>query len=119
MPVQARTAEKRSIEIDDLVEQLIKHPLYSRINSLNGVRTFMRSHVFCVWDFQSLLKSLQGSLTCVNLPWLPTADPNARRLVNEIVLDEESDEMPDGGYLSHFELYINAMEECGADPGPI
>ena len=76
--------------------------------------------MFCVWDFQSLLKSLQRSLTSVNIPWLPTADPNAQaRLINEIVLDEESNEMPDGGYLSHFELYINAMNECGADVGPI
>ena len=79
----------------------------------------MASHVFCVWDFQSLLKALQRNLTCVELPWLPSGDPLARRLINEIVLDEESDEMPGGGYLSHFELYLNAMDACGADTGPI
>jgi hypothetical protein len=79
----------------------------------------MQSHVFCVWDFQSLLKALQRHLTCVELPWLPTADGEARRLINEIVLDEESDLMPDGGYLSHFELYLRAMEQCGANSEPI
>jgi hypothetical protein len=79
----------------------------------------MRTHVFCVWDFQSLLKALQRALTCVDVPWLPTADPAARRLVNEIVLDEESDAVPGGGHLSHFELYVQAMREAGADTAPI
>ncbi len=79
----------------------------------------MRSHVFVVWDFQSLLKALQREVTCVQVPWLPTTDPEARRFVNEIVLDEESDEAPGGGFVSHFELYLQAMQDCGADTRPI
>lgn len=79
----------------------------------------MKAHVFAVWDFQSLLKALQGLVTCVDVPWLPTADPETRRLVNEIVLDEESDLAPGGGYLSHFEIYLEAMRECGGDTDPI
>ena len=71
------------------------------------------------WDFQSLLKALQRCMTCVEVPWFPTADPAARRLVNEIVLDEESDTVPGGIFLSHFELYLQAMQDCGADTGPI
>ena len=93
--------------------------MYRRISNDDALRHFMASHVFCVWDFQSLLKSLQRHLTCVEVPWLPTDDPEARRLINEIVLDEESDAMPDGGYLSHFELYLQAMGQCRADRGPI
>jgi hypothetical protein len=34
------------------------------------------------------------------------------------VLDEESDDI-DGEYLSHFELYLRAMDEVGADTAPI
>jgi hypothetical protein len=79
----------------------------------------MASHVFAVWDFQCLLKALQQQVTCVRVPWLPTPDPAARRLINEIVLDEESDEAPEGGYLSHFELYVLAMTRAGADTQPI
>ena len=103
------------INTTELVDQLISHSLYDELRDEESLRIFMRSHVFCVWDFQSLLKALQRLVTCVEVPWLPTADPEARRLVNEIVLDEESDEAPGGGHLSHFELYLQAMQECGAD----
>ena len=107
------------ISIEPLVERLMRHPLYDELYDEWSLRVFMRSHVFAVWDFQSLLKALQRCMTCVTVPWLPTADPRARRLVNEIVLDEESDEAPGGGYLSHFELYLQAMEDCGADTAVI
>ena len=103
------------INTTELVDRLISHSLYDELRDEESLRIFMRSHVFCVWDFQSLLKALQRFVTCVEVPWLSTADPEARRLVNEIVLDEESDEAPGGGHLSHFELYLQAMQECGAD----
>jgi hypothetical protein len=79
----------------------------------------MQSHVFAVWDFQCLLKALQRSLTCVAVPWLPTDDPAARRMINEIVLEEESGLGPDGSPLSHFELYLAAMRAGGADTSVI
>ena len=36
-------------------------------------------------------KALQRGLTCVDIPWLPSRYPESRRLVNEIVLGEESE----------------------------
>ena len=80
---------------------------------------FMRSHVFAVWDFMSLLKSLQRSLTCTSHPWVPVKDPVSARLINEIVLEEETDEIRTGFYISHFEMYLEAMDEVGADRQPI
>jgi Protein of unknown function (DUF3050) len=102
-----------------LHQRLVEHPLYAALRGPDDVQTFMQRHVFCVWDFMSLLKALQRRLSCVDVPWLPSPDPEARRLVNEIVLAEESDEDGQGGYLSHFELYLAAMREAGADAAPI
>jgi hypothetical protein len=94
--------------------QVIDHPLYRGLDDLAAVQTFMRHHVFAVWDFMSLLKSLQRSLTCVTVPWVPRGHTGSRRLINDIVLVEESDELGDG-FISHFELYLNGMAQAGAD----
>ena len=102
-----------------LRDRLLRHPLYSSIASPEALCVFMEHHVFAVWDFMTLLKSLQKSLSCVDVPWVPTPDRAARRLVNEIVLAEESDEDGQGGYASHFELYLDAMRQAKADTTPI
>ncbi|ONH54177.1 Protein of unknown function [Pseudomonas cedrina] len=99
--------------------QLCSHPLFSEITSLRKLQLFMESHIFAVWDFMTLAKRLQQDLTCTRLPWLPPADPQAARLINEIVLAEESDLHPGEGYCSHFELYLEAMTEVGASTLPI
>ncbi len=99
-------------------ERVVAHPLYARLTDPSAIRTFQEHHVFAVWDFMSLLKSLQRSLTCVEVPWVPTGPTGSRRLINDIVLVEESDELH-GGFISHFELYLGGMTEAGADTGPI
>ena len=75
----------------------------------------MEYHVYAVWDFMSLLKALQIELTCTTLPWKPVGDTKIRRLINSIVLEEESDVDADGNPSSHYEMYLDAMIECGAD----
>ena len=78
----------------------------------------MEQHAFAVWDFMSLLKTLQSGLTCVQVPWVPTGPTSSRRLINDIVLVEESDELG-RGFISHFELYLDGMRQAGADTTPI
>jgi hypothetical protein len=106
------------LRLSPLRQQLHAHSLYSRIHHLGDIRLFMESHVFAVWDFMSLLKALQRTLTCVDVPWIPTPFPRSRRFINEIVLGEESDEYQ-GRAISHFELYLEAMEQAKADTRPI
>jgi len=98
--------------------EVITHEMYSRLDSHAAIVTFMEHHVFAVWDFMSLLKSLQRNLTCVGIPWVPTGPTSSRRLINDIVLVEESDERADG-FISHFELYLDGMTEAGADTSVI
>lgn len=106
-------------KVSPLRESLLRHPVYSLLDSESSLKTFMEFHVFAVWDFMSLLKSLQRELTCVTVPWTPPQNRSAARLINEIVLAEESDLGVDGKPVSHFELYLSAMESAGADTTPI
>lgn len=98
-----------------LRQELLAHPLFSQISDVARLRTLMESHVFAVWDFMSLLKRLQADLTCVRVPWTYPADSEAARIVNEIVLGEETDVGLDGKPTSHLELYLLAMKDVGAD----
>lgn len=101
--------------IEPLRQQVVNHKLYAVMNSRENLKIFMQYHVFAVWDFMSLLKTLQNNLTCTKVPWFPESDAATRYLINEIVVGEESDVDEQGNRLSHFELYLNAMRQCGAD----
>ena len=101
--------------IEPLRDNIVNHPLYSSIASPKDLRVFMKYHVFAVWDFMSLLKSLQNELTCTTVPWFPKGDPETRSLINEIVAGEESDIDSFGNKKSHFELYLDAMQQLGCD----
>jgi hypothetical protein len=100
-------------------DRLIHHPVYQDVQSSAALRIFMQHHVYAVWDFMSLLKALQRSLTVVSIPWVPRGNANTRYLINEIVVGEESDVDEEGRRTSHFELYLRAMQQAGADILPV
>ncbi|MGQ7946410.1 DUF3050 domain-containing protein [Flavobacterium sp. WC2509] len=100
--------------IETQKQQLLNHSLYKKINTIDDLHDFLECHVYAVWDFMSLLKALQNKLTCTTTPWFASPYPETRYLINEIVLAEESDLSIDGRRLSHFEMYLEAMQDCGA-----
>src|SRR5689334_24129436 len=100
--------------LSSLRTALLDHPIYTRVASVADLRRFMEDHVFAVWDFMSLLKRLQQDMTCITVPWFPTDDAKAARLINDIVIGEETDVDPDGSYVSHLDLYLRAMRDIGA-----
>jgi hypothetical protein len=113
-----RGIDRLEARIEPNRSEVVGHALYGRLRDADAIRTFLEHHVFAVWDFMSLLKSLQRTLTCVAVPWVPTGPTGSRRLINDIVLVEESDELS-GGFISHFELYTEGMAEAGADTSRI
>lgn len=89
------------------------------MNTKEQLHKFMESHVYAVWDFMCLLKTIRSmtSNEQSNTVWTPpdNLSYNALRLINEIYLCEETDILPDGSYASHLEIYLRAMKEVGAD----
>lgn len=95
--------------------QLLTHSLYEKVKTIEDLHCFLENHIYAVWDFMSLLKALQNKLTCTTTPWLPIGNPQVRYLINEIVVAEETDLAYDGTRQSHFEMYLDAMQQCGAN----
>jgi hypothetical protein len=100
--------------IAPLRNRLLEHPIYQSVDTLPRLRRFMSYHVFAVWDFMCLAKRLQRDLTSLDILWLPPEQPSLARFINSVILGEESDVDPDGRPVSHFDLYLSAMEEVGA-----
>jgi hypothetical protein len=99
--------------------EIVNHALYKKLNSIEDIAVLMEHHVYAVWDFMSLLKALQSHLTCTGSPWKPMGNSEIRRLINSIVLEEESDIDNNNQPASHYEMYLDAMKECGANTDPI
>lgn len=99
--------------------QLLTHSLYEKVKTIDDLNCFLENHIYAVWDFMSLLKALQNKLTCTTTPWLPIGNPEVRYLINEIVVAEETDLALDGSRQSHFEMYLDAMQQCGANTIPV
>jgi len=107
--------EKLENDLKETRSKLISHPLYQALDSKEKLVLFMENHVFAVWDFMSLIKALQRNLTCIDVPWTPNSNNFSGKLVNEIVLAEESDVDLNDNPKSHFELYLESMELIGAN----
>ena len=108
--------------LKSLQDRLEHHPVYGAVRALPSLRIFMEHHVYSVWDFMSLLKALQRHAAPTEAPWLPGGRGSLQRFINEIVWQEESDEVTSENgsrYLSHFEMYVEAMREVGADTSSI
>lgn len=102
--------------IQSFKERLEDHPVYEAVKTLEDLRCFMQHHVYSVWDYMSLIKYLQSVIAPTQYPWTPKGDASVRRFVNELVMEEESDEsVIHGEFSSHYELYLVAMKEIGAD----
>jgi hypothetical protein len=102
-------------KLEHIRKDIVNHSVFKTMNTPEDMHVFMQIHVWAVWDFMSLLKALQRSLTCINVPWVPRGNAEIRYLINEIVAGEESDVDELGQRWSHYEMYIHAMQQSGAN----
>src|ERR1700722_7188260 len=100
--------------LNTLRTQLLEHPVYAEVASVQDLTRFMQDHVFAVCVFMSRLRGLQQDLVCTGVAWFPADNARAASLINDIVIGEETDVDPDGSYVSHLELYLRAMADVGA-----
>lgn len=105
--------------LEPLRQKLLNHDLYKYIETPDDLRIFTQHHVFAVWDFMSLVKTLQQKFTNINVPWTPNGNPNFTYLINDIVSAQESDLNKDGKRQSHFEMYLEAMDDLKASTSEI
>lgn len=111
--------EAMAARLEPLRHKMVNHELWDSLTDSAAIAALMEVHCFAVWDFMTLVKALQRRLTCVEEEWRPPRHPELARLMNEIVLDEESDMLPGRAHpISHAELYVEAMRQVGADTGP-
>ena len=106
---------------DSLRRELDVHPVFDRLADPRALRVFMESHVACVWDYMARLASLRRDLASTGASvgaWAPPADADAARLIDELVLASQSDEVEPGRFASHLEWYFEAMDEVGAASAP-
>lgn len=106
------------IDITRLMMTAINHhKVFSALTSIERFRRFTEMHVYATWDFMCLLKALHRKLNGGSeLLWLPPVRSYGEWLINPRLAIEENDITPKGNHLlSHFELYLQAMQECGAN----
>lgn len=103
-----------------LIKKIDAHSLFSSLDTFPKMQIFMKYDVFTCWDCMCIIKDLYNKLVCNGTPWLPPKDAFSASLLCHIIGEEESDLAFDGKtYLSHFEIYILAMQRAHADTSPI
>lgn len=104
--------------LPEIARRAVEHPIFPRLKSLEAVKVFMEHHIWCVWDFMYLAKSVHSSLSGRGA-WSPSPCPETLADFNDILATEETDIGPTGKLGSHFEFFVEAMEQAGADTIPV
>jgi len=111
---------EKTATIREVTRELQNHELYYSVKTIEDVRTYMKFQVWCVWDFMTLVKSLQLGLISSSVIWLPPKEASLGSFIYEILSTEETDiNHTADGHASHFETYLLAMKQAGANIKPI
>lgn len=108
---------QRLIElIKEKTQKLFHHKVYSKLASRNQINCFMSYHIFAVWNFTKLLKSLQIKTSIALRSQTLECSNKTKTLIEKIVFAEESELYPYGQPTEYFALYLGATSELEINP---
>ena len=103
-----------SFLIERYFQILENHAIYGKINSAETLSFFAERHVIAVWSYNALLRSLQKDLVASSLPINSEPQKIAIRLITEMVLNEEVDDLGDGSFeLGNGGADIRELDDVG------
>ncbi|QDZ19028.1 hypothetical protein HOP50_02g15370 [Chloropicon primus] len=91
-----------------LRERLERHKLHHTLQDVRDVRHFMEVHVFGIWNFQCLMNSLLSGESGAH-------QSRVDALVHEMKRQYEKDTNEVGATMCRFDMYVQAMQQLGAD----
>ncbi len=109
-------SQKLTALIKAKIQKLSHHEIYSELTSSARIKCFVSYHIFAVWDFIKLLKSLQNKISIALREQFKECPSEMNRLIDEIVFAEKSDLYPYGQPNKDFDLYLRALAEIEVDP---
>lgn len=93
------------------VHNLSHHEIYSQLNSSARINCFMSYHIFAVWDFIKLLKSLHNKTNIALQEQNLACFSETENVIEEIVFAKESELYSYGQQTERFALYLCALAE--------
>ena len=72
LSVLSRKIKLLDAKILKIQSELCEHKVFQQLYNIRNIQTFMEYHSFAVWDFMTILKTLQLKLTCTEIPWRPS-----------------------------------------------
>lgn len=108
-----------SFVTDRYFQMLENHRIYDMLRSREALKFFLERHVICVWIYNLFLQSLHKEIV-ISHKFLDSYDrKECLRLITETALEELVDEPEEGFFQSHLEMYIDAMEQIGANTSQV
>ncbi len=101
-------------EFVKVTQSIVNHQVFEKLNSVENIRIYTEFQVWCVWDFMSILKSVQTQIFSNDILWLPPDNPSLGARFYELIATEETDNSPGGEEderLSHFQSFVLAMKQ--------
>ena len=102
--------------IETKIQKLAHHEVYSKVTSRSQINCFITYHIFAVWNFTKLLKSLQIKTNIALRSQTLECSSETKILIGEVVFAEESDLYPYGQPTEYFALYLRAVSELKVNP---